>query len=257
MKRFAAILLPLAIIAASLSGCAWGNKTSKPEVAGFDADKVFKEGNEKLKKGNYDEAREAFQKLQREDLDKNYDIVTRLRIADSYYEEGRYDEATLEYQQFQNMHPTHKLASYAQYQIAMSYFKQITTIDRNARFFKEALTNFQALIDNYPKTPYLDEARERIRVLHNKAAEYEMYVARFYFNKGSYMAAINRLEGILTGAPQSAVEAEVLYYLAVSHENLKDTGKAKYYYSQLIEKYPKEEQKFKASSRLNKLNAKK
>lgn len=257
MKRFAACLLPLAIAAAAVSGCAWGNKAPKPEVVTFDADKVFQEGNEKLKKGRYDEARETFQKLQREDLDKNYDIVTRLRIADSYYEEGRYDEAILEYQQFQSMHPTHKLASYAQYQIAMSYFKQISTIDRNARFFKEAMTNFQGLVDNYPKSPYIDEARERIRVLYNKAAEYELYVARFYFNKESYQAAINRLEGILTGSPQSSVEAEVLYYLALSHEKLKDTGKAKYYYAQLIERYPKEEQKFNASSRLNKLNAKK
>ena len=256
MKRFAGLLLPLAITAFTLSGCAWGKKTSTPEVPAFSADTAFKEGNEKLKKGNYEEAREAFQKLQQEDLNKSYDIVTRLRIADSYYEEGRYDEAITEYQQFLNMHPTNKLASYAQYQVAMSYFKQITTIDRNARFFKDALAGFEALIDNYPKSPYLDESKERIRILTNKAAEYEFYVANFYFKKGSYNAAINRLEGILTNMPRSSVEADTLYHLAMSYENLKNTEKAKYYYSLLIEKYPKEEGKFNASSRLSKLNAK-
>ncbi|MDH4100349.1 MAG: outer membrane protein assembly factor BamD [Nitrospirota bacterium] len=257
MKRFAGLLLPVAIIALTVSGCAWGKKASAPEAPAFSADAVFKEGNEKLKKGKYDEAREAFMKVQQEDLDKNYDIVTRLRIADSYYEEGRYEEAVTEYHQFLNMHPTHKLSSYAQYQVAMSYFKQISTIDRNARFFKDALTNFQGLIEKYPKSPYLDESKERIRILNNKAAEYELYVAKFYFNKGSYNAAINRLDSILNDMPQSAAEAEVLYHLAVSYENLKDREKAKKYYSLLIEKYPKEEQKFKASSRLSKLNAKK
>lgn len=254
MKKLPILLLSLAF--STMLGCAWGGKTKTPEVAKFDADKTFKEGNEKLKKGQYDEARESFQKLKQEDVEKSYDIVTQLRIADSYYEQGKYEEGIAAYRGFMDMHPTHKLASYAQYQIAMSYFKQISTIDRNAQFYREAMRHFQTLMANYPKSPYLDEAKERVRILTDKAAEYELYIAKFYFNKGSYRAAIGRLEGILPETPRAPIAAETLYYLAESHENLKEKDKAKEYYTMLVEKYPKEEQRFNASSRLKKLNAK-
>jgi len=144
----------------------------------------------------------------------------------------------VEYESFLKIHPYHKYAHYAQYQLAMSYFKRIRTPDVSYGFAKKALKEFEKLQMFYPRNPYMDVVDGRIKVCKNILAEHEFYVGEFYFKKGSYGAAKERFIQLLKNYPDSKKEIDALYYLGLSYANLGNKDKARETLMTLIEKYP-------------------
>jgi len=207
MKKIIPILL-----LAFLAGCA-----KEPP---FDPVEKFKEAEEKMQKFKYEDARKAYQEIQEKAPDRSYDADIMLRIADTYYGEEKYSEALVEYQAFINFHPVHRDASYAQYQVGMCSIQEFTTIDRDPAITRSALKEFQNLLAKYPGNPYEEEAKKHIASCKERLAEYELYVGKFYHKKGSYVAAVGRLEKLLKDFPGSPVEKDALYYTGLSYQEL-------------------------------------
>lgn len=189
-----------------LSACA-----EKQEV--FDPAAVFLTAEEAMHKGDFENARKGYQEIQEKAPEKGYDPSLMLRIADTYYGEEKYEEALVEYRSFLNYHPVNKQSAYAQYQIAMCSYKQLSSIDRDPGMTRSALREFQALLAKYPRSSYEEEARRNIAVCSDRLAQYEHYVARFYAKKGSYPAAIGRYEQLLAEYPGASTEKDALYEL--------------------------------------------
>jgi len=204
----------------------------------FDPVEKFKDAEKKMQKFNYDEARKAYQEIQEKAPDRSYDADIMLRIADTYYGEEKYAEAQVEYRAFINFHPVHRDASYAQYQVGMCSYQEITTIDRDPALTRTALKEFQALLTKYPGSPYEEEATKYITICRDKLAEYELYVGRFYHKKGSYLAAVGRLEKLLKDYPGSTPEKDALYYAGLSYQELGEKAKAISNFETLAAKYP-------------------
>ena len=204
----------------------------------FDPVDKFKDAENKMQKFKYEEARKAYQEIQEKAPDRSYDADIMLRIADTYYGEEKYAEAQVEYQAFINFHPVHRDASYAQYQIGMCSYQEITTIDRDPALTRTALKEFQALLTKYPRSPYEEEAKKYIAICRDKLAEYELYVGRFYHKKGSYLAAVGRFEKLLKDYPGSTAEKDALYYAGLSYQELGEKAKAISDFETLAAKYP-------------------
>lgn len=204
----------------------------------FDPVEKFKDAENKMQRFKYEEARKAYQEIQEKAPDRSYDADIMLRIADTYYGEEKYAEAQVEYQAFINFHPVHRDASYAQYQVGMCSYNEITTIDRDPALTRTALKEFRTLLIKYPGSPYEEEANKYIAICKEKLAEYELYVGRFYYKKGSYLSAIGRLEKLLKDYPGSASEKEALYYTGFSYQERGDRDKAISTFEILAAKYP-------------------
>ena len=225
VKKFIFILL-----FALFAGCA-----KEPP---FDPVEKFKEAEKEMQKLRFEEARKAYQEIQEKAPDRSYDADIMLRIADTYYGEEKYSEAMVEYQAFINFHPVHRDASYAQYQIGMCSYQELTTIDRDPSVTRAALKEFQNLLVKYPGSPYEEEAKKYIAACKARLVEYELYVGRFYYKKGSYQAALGRLEKLLKDYPGSAAEPDALYYIGLSHQERGDRAKAITAFEALAAKYP-------------------
>src|SRR5574342_826106 len=119
MKKLLAILFLVL-----LAGCA----AKEPP---FDAVAVFQKAEDAMRSEDYEKARKGYQEIQEKSPDKSYDAVLMLRVADTYYGEEKDSEALVEYHAFLNYHPVHKYAAYAQYQVALCNYKDLTTIDRD------------------------------------------------------------------------------------------------------------------------------
>jgi outer membrane protein assembly factor BamD len=203
----------------------------EPEMA-------FKRANERIKKRDYETARELLEDIKAKDASQKYAALAQIRIGDTYFEEGSYEEATIEYETFLELHPYHRYAPYVQYKLAMSFFKRIKSVDVSYSMAKRALAEFEKLQRRYPRNPYMDIVESRIKKCKSILAEYEFYVGKFYFKKGSYKAAIGRFEGLLENYPDSKREPEALYYLGLSYEKLGEREKAINTLTLLIEKFP-------------------
>ncbi len=204
MKRILLLILLL-----SLASCA----AKEPP---FDPVAKFREAEQKMQHFKYEEARKDYQEIQENAPDRSYDADIMLRIADTYYGEEKYAEAQVDYRSFLNFHPAHRDAPYAQYQIAMCSYNEITTIDRDPSITRTALDEFRKLLEKYPGSPYESEAKKHIAVCRGDLAQYELYVARFYFKKGSYLAAAGRLEKLLRDYPGLSTEKDALYYASLA-----------------------------------------
>ncbi len=226
MKKLLSILL-LSLLAA----CA----TTEPP---FDATAVFNDAETNLKKENFEKARKGYQEIQEKSPDKSYDAAIMLRIADTFFGEEKYEEALVEYQNFLNYHPVNKDAVYAQFQIGMCSFKQLTTVDRDPEPTRTALREFQKLLEKYPNSVYDEAVKKNISVCRDRLAEYELYVGRFYHRKKAYQSALIRLEKLLQDYPGSSAEKEALYYKGHSHMELGQKIQARTTFETLAQKYP-------------------
>jgi len=214
------------------------NKALVKKSSDFEPELAFKRANERIKKRDYETARELLEDIKAKDVSQKYAALAQIRIGDTYFDEGLYEEAAIEYETFLELHPYHRYAPYAQYKLAMSFFKRIKSVDVSYSMAKRALAEFEKLRRHYPRNPYMDIVENRIKKCKSVLAEYEFYVGKFYFKKGSYKAAIGRFEGLLKNYPDSKKEPETLYYLGLSYEKLGERQKAIDILTVLIEKFP-------------------
>jgi outer membrane protein assembly factor BamD len=210
----------------------------KKDTSFFEPAERLKEADLLISKEKYEEAREVLEDIRVKDASRKYATIARLRIADTFFEDEKYEEAAVEYESFLNVHSRHRYASYAQFKLAMCYFKRIKTVDVSYSWAKQALDEFEKLQQNYPRNPYLDTTDKRITVCKRILADFELYVGRFYFKKGSFNAALLRFNNIIQTYPGSANEPDALYYIGVSYNNLGQQDKAEAALNSLIEKYP-------------------
>ena len=239
MKKIVSIL-----VLVLLAGCA----AKEPP---FDAVAVFKEAEENMRREAFDRARKGYQDIQEKSPDKSYDAVLMLRIADTYYGEEKYSEAQVEYQAFLNYHPVNKDAAYAQYQTAMCSYSDLTTVDRDPTSAHAVVREMRKLLEKYPGSGYEDLARKYISIGTDWIAEYEFYVAHFYYKKGSYKAAVGRCEKVLKEYPGTPSEKDALYYAGLSYVELGEPALARERFEALAQKYPA--MKKKALSHISKL----
>lgn len=220
-----------ALLFVLFAGCA----TTEPP---FDPVAAFNEAEKYLRREDFEKARKGYQEIQEKSPDKSYDAAIMLRIADTFFGEEKYEEALVEYQNFLNYHPVNKDAVYAQYQIAMCSFNQMSTIDRDPEPTRTALREFGKLLEKYPNNVYQEAAATNMAMCRDRLAEYELYVGRFYFRKKAYQAAIGRLEKLLLEFPGSSAEKDALYYGGLSHLELGEKAQARSAFDALIRKYP-------------------
>jgi outer membrane protein assembly factor BamD len=221
----------IAAVVAALAACA----AKEPP---FDATVAFKDAEEFMRKEDFEKARKKYQEIEEKSPDKSYDAGLMLRVADTYYGEEKYSEALVEYQAFLNYHPVHKDAAYAQYQAAMCNFRELSTIDRDPTPAYAVIKEMNKLLVKYPKSGYGEQARKHIAICNDWIADYELYVARFYYKKDSYKAAAGRCEKLLKDYPDSSAEKDALYVEALSYKELGDLQRARTTVALLIEKYP-------------------
>ncbi|CAH1666518.1 MAG: outer membrane protein assembly factor BamD [Chelatococcus sp.] len=188
-----------------------------PEVPG---DQIYNEGLAHLDKRNYSDAAKKF-----DALDKQYPYSQwsqKALIMNTYanYEGGAYDDAANSARRYLALHPASQDAAYAQYLLAMSYYKEVPDVSRDQERAEKALTALQELVDRYPKSEYVADAKFKIQVLRDQLAGKEMEVGRYYLKQRNYTAAINRFRIVVskyqtTRHVEEALERLVEAYMAL------------------------------------------
>jgi outer membrane protein assembly factor BamD len=220
LKRFGRWWLKiclLAVITAVLSGC--GTNLAKfyfedlfesGKTTESSADQLAWKGLESLRKKKYGEAQKSFQKLIEQYPYSKHVILAELKLGDAYYLDKKYAEAAVAYEQFARLHPGHEAAPYALYQLGMSYFKMGEDVERDHEQLNKALSVFDRLTKAYAGTPYAAKAATQASVCRQKLANYEVNVAKFYYKRGKYTAAQERLKYALTNYPSELVQIKKL-----------------------------------------------
>jgi outer membrane protein assembly factor BamD len=92
--------------------------------------------------------------------------------------------------------------------------------ERDQKAAKEAFESFKELVTRFPDSKYTQDARQRMLYIVNSLAKYEVHVARYYFNRGAYVAAAARAQTAITDYSQAPAQEEALYLLQASYNAL-------------------------------------
>ena len=230
------ILVPIAL--SLLFGC--GGKGKEVKKIEGDPERLYKEGLARFNKRNYPEALKKFEELKSSFPDSPpYTIWAELKVGDCNFLKKEYVLAIAAYEEFKKIHPGHEEIPYVQFQIGMSYFNQMLTLDRDQTFTKKALSSFEYLIANYPPSLFTEKAKEKIGTCKKRLAAHEFYIGNFYYKQERFQAAALRFEGLLEKFPKEPGEDETLYLLGKSYLELDRWEKAEIAFVKIVAEYPK------------------
>lgn len=199
-----------------LAGCGAG--TVDLEILSSPSDEVVWEaGKEAKEKGSYEAARQYFRRVIDGFPQSRYQPDARIGLADTYMAQGGPGNLILAvsaYREFLTLYPSAPQAAYAQFQAAEAYFRQINSPDRDQTPTTQALQEFQRLLDVYPNSQYVEQARDRVRECRQTLARSEFQVGYFYQRtRKAWRAAIGRYERILREYPDYEHLDEVIFRL--------------------------------------------
>ncbi len=227
---FLLFIFPFLIVSCS------GKKAIKEKP--FDPVAKLQEANKLLEDDFFEEARKILFEVKNRDLSMKYAPIAQLKLAESFAKEEFPELAVSEYRRFIRMYPDHTQAPYAQYQIGLIYYNQIKSPSRGAGSARKALKEFQKLLMDYPRNPFREAVKIKIRKCRNFIAEYEFLVGKFYFKKESYNAAIERFEGLLKSFPDFRNRPEVLYLTGLAYKELNRHKESLRYLMDLRNQFP-------------------
>jgi outer membrane protein assembly factor BamD len=276
-RRIPAIFL-LGMLLLVTAACT-NKKVNNPlaNVGSKQPDKVlFDRAMEQMKHNRFDQARMILQTLINTYPDSEFIARAKLAVADSWYAEGgstALTQAEVEYRDFETFFPNMSEAAEAQLKIANIHYQQMEKPDRDFTHAMRAEQEYRQLIQQYPDSKLVPEAKQRLLEVQEVLAEREFGIGRFYYIRLSYPAAIARLRTLVDRYPLFSQADEALYMLGQSYEGqianiraakMNETAKAKAIqqlsksagdaYTRILTRYPVMERADDARSRLEALH---
>ncbi|BAM05768.1 outer membrane protein assembly factor BamD [Leptospirillum ferrooxidans] len=169
---------------------------------------------------------------------KRFGTSALLDEASRFYFKGDFIEARGEYKRFLELHPTHPLAAFAQYRMALCDYYRILSIDRDPTPLRKALADFQKVIDEYPDSDYVARSQKKVAYCRDRLSRSHFYVGYFYYKTKRFKAAQNRFNTILLKYPDSTIYEKSQYYYALSSFKLKEKSRAARILKKLIRQSP-------------------
>jgi outer membrane protein assembly factor BamD len=182
-------------------GCA---STPEDKTAGLSPAKLYAEARSEMDSGAWDKAVTLLDKLEGRAAGTPLAQQAQIDKAYAHHRNGEPALAIATVDRFVRLHPTSAALDYALYLKGIVSFNGdlgpfgfLSTQDLSERDQKAARESFEAfkeLIQRFPDSKYSADARLRTNYILNAVASSEIHVARFYYKKGAYIAAINRVQ---------------------------------------------------------------
>ena len=218
-------VIALAAMLALTTACT-NKKVSNPlaKVDSKQPDKVlFDRGMDAMKHNHFDVARMTMQTLIATYPDSEFIARAKLALADSWYAEGGsagMAQAEQEYRDFITFFPNLPEAAEAQLKIANIHFSEMEKPDRDFTHAVRAEQEYRETILQFPQNEKIvEEAKKKLIEVQEVIAEREYRVGRFYYLRGSYPAAVARLQSLADRYPLYSKADEVLYMIGQSYES--------------------------------------
>jgi len=207
----------VAVVVAMASGGCASNKLDTSALNPDPPTKMFANADAKMSSGNFDDAAKQFEAVDREHPYSPEARKSIVMAAYAYYRAGKTPEAIASAERYVALHPGTKEAPMAHHIIAMSYFDDLKTANRDQTAARKALEQFKILRTRFPESEYSRDADNKIRICMDNLAAQEMEVGRYYLNQHNYVAAINRFKTVVSDYQTTAHVEEALARLVESY----------------------------------------
>ncbi len=238
-KRFKPVLAATAAAATLLTaGCGAGSADEDVAYVARDVETLYTEAKRRLDRGNTLFAAALFDEVERQHPYSPWARRAQLMSAFSYYVAQDYNKAIASSQRFLSIHPGNKDAPYAYYLIGLSYYEQISDVNRDQKITEQARTALREVNRRFPTTEYAADARLKLDLVEDHLAGKEMEIGRYYQVSGRWLAAQLRFQNVIDNYQTTSHTPEALYRLTESSLALGVPSEAVKYAAVLGANYP-------------------
>lgn len=204
------------------------SSTPVDNTAGWSPNRLYAEAKDELNSGGFDKAVSLYEKLEGRAAGTPLAQQAQIEKAYAHYKSGEKAQAVAVLDRFMRLHPSSPGMDYALYLKGLvnfndnlgmfSFLTRQDLSERDQKAAKESFESFRELVTRFPDSRYTPDARSRMTYIVNSLAEYEVHVARYYFSRGAYVAAVNRAQVALADYRQVPAQEEALYILFRSYD---------------------------------------
>ena len=222
------VLLMLAALAL-IAGCG----TKAPEydpTANWNAERLFQDGKTEMNAANWRVAKERFAAVEARFPFGVYAQQAQINLAYCQWKDKEPELALATLNRFQQQYPGNPLMDYVLYLKGLVNFTPPSAVfssltrqnpgERDVRALRQSYAAFNELVQQFPDSRYTPDARKRLSWLVNTMAENELAIARFYYDRYAYVAAINRAQSVITDFQGVPASESALYIMMMSYEKL-------------------------------------
>ncbi|MFD1199471.1 outer membrane protein assembly factor BamD [Brucella gallinifaecis] len=241
VKTKTALIASALAVFVPLAGCA--SKNDDIDLTKYvetidPADKLYNEGLANLDAGRLGEAAKKFAAVDRQHPYTEWARKSLVMAAFTNYRQGNYQEAINMAKRYNTLYPTSPESAYAYYIIGLSYFRQIPDVTRDQAASRRAIAAMQEVVDRFPDSEYVDDAKTKIRVARDQLAGKEMQIGRYYLERKEYLAAIKRFRLVVEDYSNTRQVEEALARLVEAYYALGLTSEAQMAASVLGKNFP-------------------
>ena len=218
------ILISAVLAGAMLASSGCHHKVQNP-LANIDSkqpDKtLFDRSMDSMKRARYQEARTLLETLINTYPDSEYIARAKLALGDAWYNEGgkaAWQQAESEYKDFQTFFPNLPEASEAQLKIASMHYREMEKPDRDYAEAQRAADEYKQLIQQYPDSPLVPQAKQKLREVQEILGERQYRIAHFYYLRDNLAASQARLQSLTDSYPLYSQSDEALFELGNIYE---------------------------------------
>ena len=213
-----------------LSSCSIlsGDKDTKKLVAdGLTPKELYEKAEDKVDAGSIEQAIDQYEMILVSYPGSKYVIQARLDIAYNLLKQKKYNRSIITLNQFIDKYPDIPATPYAYYLRGVAAEKKSSSIldkivtdsaQRDVGSIRDAYDYFVELIEDFPDSKYSDDAKDKLVTLRNTLARHEFYVAIYYTDISSNIAALNRCKFIIENYPNSSSIPDALHLMAYNYD---------------------------------------
>ncbi|UXH77074.1 outer membrane protein assembly factor BamD [Roseateles amylovorans] len=211
-----------------LSGCSSTPKEDPNSQANLE--KLYAEAKEDMISGSYDRAIKSLERIEGRAAGTTLGQQAQLDLAWANYKSGERVQAVTVLDRFIKLNPSSPALDYALYMKGLVNFNDDLGLfgriarqdisERDQQAARDSMQAFKQLVEQFPESKYSEDGRVRIDYITNSLAAYEVHVARYYFNRGAYLAAANRAQAALLEFQNAPALEEGLFIMAKSYDKL-------------------------------------
>lgn len=177
------------------------------------ANELIDDGIREFEKGNFKRAIESFEQLRDWYPFSKFAILAELKIADAHYNLDQYADAVFAYEEFEKLHPRNEAVPYVIFQVGMSYYQQVDSIDRDQTSAQKAVAAFERLNRQFPDDNYARLSQGYLEKCIKSLSGHELYVGIYYYRTKHYLAALERFKGIINNYSDVGIHSKALSYI--------------------------------------------
>ena len=220
--RLSAVLLALLLAACSAF--------DKDPTASWTVEKIYSEARDEMSNLQYEKAIKLYEKLEGRAAGTTLAQQAQLEKAFAYFKNKDSALAVSTLERFIKIHPASPALDYAIYLKGVVNFNDETSVfdflakqdlaDRDQKAAKESFESFKELVYRFPESKYSEDARMRMAYMVNTLARSELSVARYYFKRGAYVAALNRVQTAIQDYQGTPANKDALQLMANCYDKL-------------------------------------